>query len=319
MPPTYHPIVLIRCDNGNNQPMTLTDAARRIDAVERFIWLNARLIDRYRFDCLFRDGDSDRLVAALRPYQNPDGGFGNALEGDFRGPTSQATTADFALRMMDDVGRSDRDIVIPFYDWLMTVTSEDGGVPMVLPTVEGYPRASWWENPTPPGLNPTATLAAYLWRYDIDHPWRDPATAFAWRAFDGIPNRIAAGEWPVQIAYDVRTAVQFLDVVPDRDRAEKTCAEVGEILKDHDVIAFDPTRPGDISLPLDFAPAADSITRSWFTDDVIEANLDVFAAAQDEDGGWQVTWDVWNPSSLAEWRGWFTIERMKILRSYGRI
>jgi hypothetical protein len=123
----------------------------------------------------------------------------------------------------------------------------------------------------------------------------------------------------VRIAYDVRFSVQFLDAVPDRDRAAKACAAIGEILMAHDLIAFDPNTDGDVSLPLDFAPEADSITRSWFTDDVIEANLDVFTAAQDDDGGWQVPWDVWNPPGLAEWRGWFTIERLKILRSYGRI
>lgn len=307
--------------------MTLTDAARRIDAAERFMWLNARLVDRLRFDCLFRDGNADQMVTALRGYQNPDGGFGHGLEGDFRGPASQPTTADFALRMLDDVGRCDPDIVLPCYDWLMTVTGDDGGVSMLLPD-DVDPKTIWWEKPVSeggwqrpvtPAVNPTATLVAFLWRHDIDHPWRGPATEFTWRAFDDIPNRLRGGEWPVRIAYDVRFAMQFLDVAPDRERAEKTCAEIGRILLDNDVITFDPAAPGDISLPLDFAPNADSVAGPWFSDDVIETNLDAFAAAQQEDGGWQVAWDIWAPAGGPEWRGWFTIERMKILRSYGRI
>ncbi len=62
--------------------------ASALDAAERFTWLNARLIDRLRFAHLFRGGAAAPVVAALRPYQNADGGFGNGLEPDFRGPVS---------------------------------------------------------------------------------------------------------------------------------------------------------------------------------------------------------------------------------------
>jgi len=88
--------------------MRLVDADQ-VAAAERFVWCNARLLDRLRFDCLFRGGDADRVVAALRPYQNPDGGFGAALEPDFRGPVSQATTVEHAFRILDELGRFDAD------------------------------------------------------------------------------------------------------------------------------------------------------------------------------------------------------------------
>src|SRR6266540_3077715 len=75
--------------------------ASALEAAERFTWLNARLIDRLRFAHLFRGGAAAPVVAALRPYQNADGGFGNALEPDFRGPVSQPATVEAALRVLD--------------------------------------------------------------------------------------------------------------------------------------------------------------------------------------------------------------------------
>jgi hypothetical protein len=49
-----------------------------------FILRNARVLDGRRFAFRFDGGDSADVVAALRPYQNADGGFGHALEPDLR-------------------------------------------------------------------------------------------------------------------------------------------------------------------------------------------------------------------------------------------
>ncbi len=50
-------------------------AGSALEAAERFIWVNARLIDRLRFAHLFRGGAAAPVLAALRPYQNADGGW----------------------------------------------------------------------------------------------------------------------------------------------------------------------------------------------------------------------------------------------------
>ena len=64
-----------------------------LDAAAGFVWRTARLLDRHRFAHLFLDGDRAPVLAALAAYQNPDGGFGNALEPDLRGPASQPEPA----------------------------------------------------------------------------------------------------------------------------------------------------------------------------------------------------------------------------------
>jgi hypothetical protein len=52
--------------------------ATDVAAAERFVLANARLIDRHRLACLVHGAPPGPVLAALRAYQNPDGGFGNA-------------------------------------------------------------------------------------------------------------------------------------------------------------------------------------------------------------------------------------------------
>jgi hypothetical protein len=288
-------------------------------AAERFVWCNARLLERLRFDCLFRGGDADRVVSALRPYQNPDGGFGGALEPDFRGPVSQATTVEQAFRILDELGRFDADIVEPACDWLLSVTTAEGGVPMVLESPADYPRAPWW-NPSPEAsILPTGGIAGLLYAHAVTHPWLEPATEFCWRALDAIPDRIGAGDFLVQVAYDVRSALPFLDHVPERSRAEDVCADLGRQLVDAGVVALDPHAEGEVAMPLDFASHPNTLARRWFDDATVETHLDALVDAQHDDGGWLVNWEFWLPVTGPEWRGWQTVERLKILAAYGRL
>lgn len=181
-----------------------------------YLRLHARLIDRLRFEALFADGSRDRVLDALRCYQNPDGGFGNALEPDLRGAGSQPEPVEVAFWILDELDELDAfadPMVTAACDYLLSVTTEDGGVPFVLPSVRDTPTAPWWETADdPPGnLIPTASLAGLLHKHGITHPWRGPATDFCWRA-------IAALDKPSP--YEARAVATFLDLVPDRARAQ---------------------------------------------------------------------------------------------------
>jgi hypothetical protein len=287
---------------------TQPDLAKATD----FIWRGARLLDRRRFGYLFLDGSAQDVVEALRPYQNMDGGFGNALEPDIRAPLSQPIPTWTALVILDEVGAFNDPIVARACDYFASITTAEGGVPFVMPTVRDFPRAPWWETDDNPqaSLNPTAAVAALLHKYHVAHAWLAPATDYCWRAIDGLQ---------ATNPYEMRAVIPFLDHVSDRSRAQAAFTRLGQMMLDQHLIALTPENDGEAQTPLNYAPTPQSIARGLFSDTVIEASLNTLAAAQQEDGGWSIGWPDWNPASAVEWRGPLTIEALTTLRAYGRL
>jgi len=289
----------------------------QIDSAEKFVWLSGRLLERRRFAFLFRGGPRERVLAALRPYQNDDGGFGEALEPDFRGPVSQPTTADQALRLLDEMAAFDDPMVRRVCDYLTTITLNGAGVPMMLSDVPRYPHAPWWESgkgAPHPSLLPTGGIAGLLHKHRIDHPWLAPATEFCWPAIDALADAPAS----LGLPYAIRFALAFLDHVPDRPRAEQAAVALGRHALRVKVVALDPHTAGEVHHVLDYAPEPQTLARKWFDDGLVETHLDALIDAQQDDGGWSVNWPTWTPIVGLEWRAWQTIHRLKTLRAYGR-
>jgi hypothetical protein len=294
-------------DSRSGKDLTVTDTLPR---AADFIWRNARLLDRQRFRYLFHDGDRHAVLATLRAYQNPDGGFGNALEPDLRGPDSQPVPAEMALSILAETG-GDGPMAARLCDWLVTVTTPEGGIPFVLPSVRRYPAAPWWQvsDSPPASINPTAAIVGLLYRLGIAHRWLEAATAFCWRTLDTLQPEM----------HDVAAAVTFLEHVPDRERAERAFETVGRRLLDAGLVALDPADGGYVKKPLDWAPTPESLCRRLFADDVIAAHLAAVQAAQAPDGGWTIAFPPVSPAGELEWRGALTVGALKTLRAYGRL
>src|SRR5215217_1782062 len=105
-----------------------------IDSAERFVHANARVVERHCLAVLLDGGPVDRVLDALRPYRNRDGGFGRGLEPDVRCPDSQPAAVLHAFEVLDRVGSLEARLVAGAADWLTTITGADGGVPTVLPS-----------------------------------------------------------------------------------------------------------------------------------------------------------------------------------------
>ncbi len=287
--------------------------AKTIDLARanNFILLSARLLERRRFEFLFLHGEREAVLEALRPYQNPDGGFGNALEPDIRAPLSQPIPTWMALCILDEIDAFGDSMVTRACDYLLTITTSEGGVPFVLPSAQEYPRAPWWqmEGHFPAALNPTAAIAALLQKHEIIHPWLDAATAYCWRKLDELEETSP---------YEMRAVLPFLDFVRERERAEKVFARVGPKLLEQRLVALTPTTQKETHTPLNYAPRPQSLARRLFSDELIETHLEALAALQQADGGWPINWAAWNPASVLEWRGCVTIEALLTLRAYGR-
>jgi hypothetical protein len=280
------------------------------DAAATFIAANARVIDRRRFQRLFQGGDATPVRDAVAAYRNDDGGFGHALEPDLRDPASQPAATEMAFRIMAETGSWDDDLVRGACDWLESVAPAEGGAATVHPSVAAWPRAPWWvpEDGHPASLIQTGMIAGTLHARGVSHPWLDRATETMW-------TRLAEMTSPG--AYDMFGVLRFLQHVPDRDRAREVFGRVGPLIIERDLVALDPDTPGEVHSPLDFAPGPDSLARELFDEATIKAHLDHLAQAQLDDGGWTFNWLAWSPAAEREWRGFLTVDALRVLRANG--
>lgn len=279
-----------------------------LDLAEQYILSNARVLERHRFAALFRGGDPQRVIAALMPYRNEDGGFGNALEPDGRGPGSQPAATLAAFNFLDEAGQLGGELARSTCDYLLAISADDGGLPFVHPNIEGYARAPWWQisERYEGNLVSTGGIAGLLYKNDVEHQWLGPATEYCWRT---IENQAEFN------TYEIIGAITFLDNVPDRNRAREAAERLGKIVRAQPA--------GDASDETyhvwDYATRPESLARQWFSAEEVESSLDGLVESQQDDGSWPVRWPVWTPVTAFEWGGWVTVEALKVLVSYGRV
>lgn len=276
-----------------------------------FLLNYGRLLERLLFAQLFAGAGVEPVLAALRAYQNADGGFGNGLEPDKRSPESQPVDVEFALRVLDMLDVFPEEIVTPACDFLVSISTPAGGVPFALPSVKRYPRAPWWDvvDDPPASLNPTASIAGLLMKHNITHPWVAEAGAFCWQAIETYTG---------DAFHDLLPIVMFLEQAQHGDRRDHELQRVRERLLQPGVVALSLGAPGYVKFPLDWAPRANSALRSVFDDERIELDLDRLASSQQSDGGWPINWTAITPAVEYEWRGWKTVDALATLRAYGR-
>jgi hypothetical protein len=156
----------------------------------------------------------------------------------------------------------------------------------------------------------TLALAAVLHAGGVtDDQWLARATEWAWRS-------IKAREQPS--GYWLEFACRFLDAVPDEEGAHEAIDSLAGRI---DMSAVAPVGgvEGEALRPLDFSPLPGSRTRRLFSQDQIEAHLDLVESEQQEDGGWMFDWLAWSPAQTNDWRGVVTIRALRWLRDNGRL
>ncbi len=55
--------------------------------------------------------------------------------------------------------------------------------------------------------------------------------------------------------------------------------------------------------------------RALFGEAMIKAHLDHLMHAQLPDGGWTFNWLAWSPSAERDWRGYLTVDALRLLRA----
>ncbi|MFI8994007.1 hypothetical protein [Streptomyces sp. NPDC053542] len=303
--------------DGTASPPT-TPLAR----AERFIWLTARVLEQRRFEHHFLGGSADAVETALDAYRNDDNGYGHALEPDLRGPVSQPLHTAHALAVLDAIGRCEGRRVEQVCRYLTQISTPEGALPALHPSLRGYPAAPWIPvvDDPPSDLLATGPVVGLLHRNEVWHAWLFRATDYCWQAVESLEKTHP---------YGAEAALGFLAGVPDRARAAAAAERLGRLVREQGLVVVEPERaheipvaegyaPGEHHFAYDYAPTPASPARGWFTDAEMDRALDHLAALQEEDGGWPVNWRAWAPSTTLECRPMVTLKALRTLRAYGR-
>ena len=280
-----------------------------VDAAERFVHANARLLDRHRLAVLLHDAPVAPVLDALRAYRNPDGGFGHALEPDVRAPESEPAAALHALDVLAGIGALDDPMAAGAAAWVAAIADADGGIPFVLPTAAAHPHAPWMV-PSDGGSHLTFALAGALWEAGSGEPWLALATEWCWARLERQDELSA---------YTVKFALDFLDRVPDEARAVAAIEGLGPRIGADGTIPVPGGTEDERLTPLTLSERPGARSRALFADEQIEADLDLLQQRQEEDGGWNFDWLAWSPGQTVEWRGALTLRALATLRAHGRV
>jgi hypothetical protein len=280
-----------------------------VDSAEQFVLANARLLDRHRLAVLVHGGPVAPVLDALRAYRNPDGGFGHALEPDVRAPESEPAATLHALEVLAGIGALDDPMVTDAAAWVATIADPDGGVPFVLPTAAAHPHAPWMV-PSAGGSHLTFAIAGALWEAGSGEPWLRRATEWCWAKLEHADELSA---------YFVKFSLDFLDSVPDQARASAAIGSLRSRIGADGSIRVPGGTENERLTPLTLSPLPGRRSRTLFTDDQIEADLDLLQRGQQDDGGWTFDWLGWSPGQSVEWRGAVTLRALATLSAHGRI
>lgn len=143
-----------------------------------FIQGSARYLERSIYNYRFNNKNRHNVFAALKDYQNPDGGFAHGLGPDLRAPISTPIVTTHAFQKLEDFDKDEinRDLVkkgIKYFE--DTFNPERNRWFAVTKEVNDYPHPPWWHyDEEKQGTlideswgNPTAEIIGYLKKYGI--------------------------------------------------------------------------------------------------------------------------------------------------------
>lgn len=309
---------------------TKTLSAAAFNRAANFIREQARPLEQALFAHHFEGASAEAVLSALVAFQNPDGGFGHALEADVTTPASSALATGIGLRRLQELGCSNNQpMVQQTVAYLQASFDEKCNVwPVLPPTAQELPRAPWWhdEDGSLAGIFggyriiPRAQLLAGLWHYagSVEKEWLRELTR---HTIDDILVEESLGSGGGD---DLRYALDLAECATlpnsERQRLQPHLRQVAP-----QVVNTDPAAWAGYSItPLKLAPHPDSLVADLLSD-ALDAHLDYLIDQQQADGSWQPTWtwgnlypEAW-PSARRAWAGLITLETLTALRAFGRL
>ncbi|GAB4210045.1 MAG: hypothetical protein OHK0022_42300 [Roseiflexaceae bacterium] len=300
--------------------MAVLSESQRQSAVA-YIKAHARPLEQALYAYHFEGGSLEAVLGELARFQNPDGGFGHALEPDTRLADSSvlATTVAFQKFRELDVPASHPLVQQAARFLLDSYDSEQHVWQIIPPNIDDAEHAPWWEysgDPEKMRVNPRAEIVGYFY----DYPELFPATLRDELTAELLEQGAAQHEIEM---HELLCYVRLVETtrLPEGVR-ERFLAFVRPAVERS--VGRDPGQWGEYGLaPLSVVSSPASLFYPDFAD-LIPLNIARDAAAQSQEGFWQPPWS-WAFASESGWqaaerdlRGMFTLNALLVEKRFGQ-
>ncbi|RSK28548.1 hypothetical protein EJF36_17675 [Bacillus sp. HMF5848] len=303
--------------------MTKMLSQRAFERAATVITNNGRALDKVLYEHIFASPRPTRVLQELKMFQNADGGFGQALEPDFRLPSSSPLATSVALQHLETFDSYDEDMIGNVINYLESSFNEDRHGWLAVPVeVNQYPHTPWWEVDTDTNMcaidsdwgNPSAELIGYLVKY---RPLvkKLPVDQLVTHAIDTLLNK------KVESFHELYCYLRLYDLLPSekninmRKKLEETVASI---------VCRDESKWGReyVAMPLDVVK--DPSQMFGLDRNIVEANLDHLIAKLDEEGCFLPSWGKSFYSgdferAYDEWTAILTLQALLKLKNFERL
>ncbi len=291
-----------------------------------FIKENARPLEKSYLDYLFFDKNRNNVLNELEKFQNSDGGFGNAIEPDFRMTFSSPMSTSIGVRHLkefDETTRAQKMIKAAIGYFEFNFNEERNGWYALDRRVNDYPHAPWWHFDEKKGQtiidenwgNPSAEIIEYVYEYS------DYAGEFNVEGLVDYSLKKIINKKEFSSENEVYCYIKLFEVLPANSR-DKLEEKLSEAIKQ--VIVYDSSRWLEyVPKPLDFV---DSPVKQRFSvsESKINENLDFIIDLLEKENVIEPPWgrsyytnDMF--PAYTEWKGILTLNALKRLNNYGRL
>jgi len=294
--------------------------------IKYFMQDYGRDLEEKLFSYLYEDDSGEKVIEELSRYQNEDGGFGNALEPDFRLPYSSPMATSVAFQIitkLDYDSTAKREMISRAVEYLeKTFIPGRMGWLSVPESVNDFPHAPWWHFDSEKGMssidinwgNPTAEIIGYLHRYreytslNVD--------ALIEKAIEYLNGMKEFGSFHEIFCFE-RLHHQL-----DMERAGRLEDKIVQAVNSLTCCDEDEWKSEYTARPLDFATGPD---RTFGIDGaLIEKNLDCYVQTLQSNGRIKPTWSksIYDGDLAPAWDEWVAILTLRVLetlKNFGRI
>ncbi|OZM56301.1 hypothetical protein CIB95_12870 [Lottiidibacillus patelloidae] len=293
------------------------------NTIKSFILNFARPLDRSLFIFNFKTINKDEVVVELMKYQNEDGGFGKAIEPDFRLPGSSPMATTIAMQYVNELQVAPTHPIIKdaINYFLNTYDQEQKRWFTVPEEVNNYPHAPWWhvnKETKNAGVesnwaNPNAEIVSYLVQYSELVP-----STFLQEVLDLALMKFSDDIHKMEM-HDLLCYIRLFEVLPN----EKYPIEINKLVSRVQEVVQTTTDAWENygPKPLTFAPTPKSLLYPFLKDE-IEVNIQYEIKHLNERGYCEPNW-AWGQydqdwlKAKEEWKGYLTVKLMKSLKEYG--